>query len=173
MLGNTTVDTRETSICKSSGHEAQTCRSLHETSGWIANTVACEEASKKKKQENQRKKRKEASKGYALETAQKKKKLKEMLQQEIVQQLRSEKNEKKEKTQTLNPKRRTPPIRRLSCHPFGAASGFLRNTSCTILHEIGAPSSPITPCDLTDLLLWQLFDHLAHDGISWPVDFVF
>ena len=42
MLGNTTVDTRETSICESSGHEEQHCRSPHETSGWIANTVACE-----------------------------------------------------------------------------------------------------------------------------------
>ena len=39
-----TVDTRETSICKSSGHEEQHCRSLHEVSGWIANTVVCEEA---------------------------------------------------------------------------------------------------------------------------------
>ena len=43
MLGSTTVDTRETSLCESSGHEKQHCRSLHETSGWIANTVACEE----------------------------------------------------------------------------------------------------------------------------------
>ena len=34
----------KTSICKSSGHEEQHCRFLHETSGWIANTVACEEA---------------------------------------------------------------------------------------------------------------------------------
>ena len=44
MLGNTTVGTRETSIRKSSGHEEQHRRSLHETSGWVANTVACEEA---------------------------------------------------------------------------------------------------------------------------------
>ena len=36
-------DTRETSVCESSGHEEQHCRSLHETSGWIANTVAREE----------------------------------------------------------------------------------------------------------------------------------
>ena len=43
MPCNTTVDTRETSICESSGHEDQHCRSLHETSGWIANTVAHEE----------------------------------------------------------------------------------------------------------------------------------
>ena len=43
MLGNTTVDTRETSISESSGHEEQNCRSLHETSGWIANIVAREE----------------------------------------------------------------------------------------------------------------------------------
>ena len=40
MLGNTLVDTRETSICESSGHEEQHCRSLHETSGWIANAFA-------------------------------------------------------------------------------------------------------------------------------------
>ena len=44
MLGNTTVGTRERSIRKSSGHDEQHSRSLHETSGWIANTVACEEA---------------------------------------------------------------------------------------------------------------------------------
>ena len=44
MLGNTTVGTRETSICKSSGHEEQHCRSLHETSGWIANAVARKES---------------------------------------------------------------------------------------------------------------------------------
>ena len=31
-LGNTTVDTRETCICESSGHEEHHCRSLHETS---------------------------------------------------------------------------------------------------------------------------------------------
>ena len=31
-------------IRKSSGHEEQHRRSLHETSGWIANTIACEEA---------------------------------------------------------------------------------------------------------------------------------
>ena len=31
------------SVGESSGHEEQHCRSLHETSGWIANTVACEE----------------------------------------------------------------------------------------------------------------------------------
>ena len=37
MLGNTAVDT------ESSGHEKQDCRSFHETSGWIANTVAREE----------------------------------------------------------------------------------------------------------------------------------
>ena len=43
MRGNTTVDTRETSISVSSGHEEQHCRSLHGTSGWIANTVAREE----------------------------------------------------------------------------------------------------------------------------------
>ena len=35
MLVNTAVGTRETSICKSSGHEEHYCRSLHETSGWI------------------------------------------------------------------------------------------------------------------------------------------
>ena len=40
---NTTVDTRETSFCGSSGHKDQHCRSLHETSEWIANTVAREE----------------------------------------------------------------------------------------------------------------------------------
>ena len=39
-----TVDARETSICESNGHEEQHCRSLHETSGWIANTIICEEA---------------------------------------------------------------------------------------------------------------------------------
>ena len=44
MLVNTAVDTGETSICKSSGHEEQHSRSLHETPGWIANTDACEEA---------------------------------------------------------------------------------------------------------------------------------
>ena len=38
MLGNTTVDTRKTSVGGASGHEEQHCRSLHETSGWIANT---------------------------------------------------------------------------------------------------------------------------------------
>ena len=43
MLGNTTVDTRETFVSESSGHEKQDCRSFHETSGWIANTVAREE----------------------------------------------------------------------------------------------------------------------------------
>ena len=43
MPCNTTVDTRETSICESSGHEDQHCRSLHETSEWIANTLAREE----------------------------------------------------------------------------------------------------------------------------------
>ena len=40
MLGNATVDTRETSICEASGHEEQHCRSLQETSGWIASAVA-------------------------------------------------------------------------------------------------------------------------------------
>ena len=40
---NTTVDTRETSVCGSSGHKDQHCRFLHETSEWIANTVAREE----------------------------------------------------------------------------------------------------------------------------------
>ena len=40
---NTTVDTRETFVGESSGHDEQHCRSLHETSGWIANTVAREE----------------------------------------------------------------------------------------------------------------------------------
>ena len=44
MFDNTTLGTRETSIRESSGHEEQHCRSLHKTSGWIANTVACEEA---------------------------------------------------------------------------------------------------------------------------------
>ena len=43
MLDNTTVDTREMSICEWSGHEEQHCRSLHETSGWIANAVARKE----------------------------------------------------------------------------------------------------------------------------------
>ena len=43
MLGNTTVDTRITSIGGASGHERQYCRSLHETSGWIANKVARKE----------------------------------------------------------------------------------------------------------------------------------
>ena len=43
MLCNTTVDTRETFVGESSGHERQHCRSLHETSGWTENTVACEE----------------------------------------------------------------------------------------------------------------------------------
>ena len=43
MLGNFTVGTRKTSISKSSGHEEQHRRSLHETSGWIANKVACGE----------------------------------------------------------------------------------------------------------------------------------
>ena len=38
MLGNATVDTRETSICESSGHQEQHCRSLYETSGRIANS---------------------------------------------------------------------------------------------------------------------------------------
>ena len=42
MLGNTTVGLRETSICKSSGHEEQHGSSLQ--SGWIVNAVACEEA---------------------------------------------------------------------------------------------------------------------------------
>ena len=44
MLGNTTLNTSKTSICKSSGHEKQHSRSFHETSGWIENTVACWEA---------------------------------------------------------------------------------------------------------------------------------
>ena len=43
MLGNTTMDTRETSICESSGHKEEQCRSLHETSGWTANTIPREE----------------------------------------------------------------------------------------------------------------------------------
>ena len=43
MLGSTTMGTSKTSICKSSGHEKQHSRSLHETSGLIANAVACEE----------------------------------------------------------------------------------------------------------------------------------
>ena len=43
MPCNTTVDTKETSIFESSGHEDQHCRSLHETSEWIANTVARKE----------------------------------------------------------------------------------------------------------------------------------
>ena len=43
MFCHTTVDTRETFVGESSGHEEQHCRSLHETSGWIANTVAGEE----------------------------------------------------------------------------------------------------------------------------------
>ena len=43
MPCNTTMDTRETFVGESSGHEERHCRSLHETSGWIANTVAREE----------------------------------------------------------------------------------------------------------------------------------
>ena len=43
MLGCATVDTRETSVCKSSGHEEQHSRSLHETSGWTENAVARKE----------------------------------------------------------------------------------------------------------------------------------
>ena len=43
MLGNTAMDRISTSFCKLSGH-AEHSRSLHETSGWIANTVTCEEA---------------------------------------------------------------------------------------------------------------------------------
>ena len=43
MPCNTTVYTRETFVGESSGHEEQHCRSLHGTSGWIANTVAREE----------------------------------------------------------------------------------------------------------------------------------
>ena len=40
MPCNTTVDTRETLVGESSGHEEQHYRSLHETSGWIANALA-------------------------------------------------------------------------------------------------------------------------------------
>ena len=43
MPCNTPVDPRETFVGESSGHEEQHCRSLHETSGWIAKTVAREE----------------------------------------------------------------------------------------------------------------------------------
>ena len=43
MFGNTTVGTRETSIRESSGQQEQHSRSLHETSGWIANTVAIQQ----------------------------------------------------------------------------------------------------------------------------------
>ena len=43
MPCNTTVYTRETFVDDSSGHEEQHCRSLHGTSGWIANTAAREE----------------------------------------------------------------------------------------------------------------------------------
>ena len=43
MPCNTTVYTRETFVGDSSGHEEQHCRSLHGTSGWIANTAAREE----------------------------------------------------------------------------------------------------------------------------------
>ena len=43
MLGNTTMGTSKASILVSSRHERQRCRSLHETPGWIANTVAREE----------------------------------------------------------------------------------------------------------------------------------
>ena len=43
MPCNTTVDTRETFVGESSGQEEQHCRSLHETSGWIANAVARQE----------------------------------------------------------------------------------------------------------------------------------
>ena len=43
MACNITVDTGETSICESSGHEEQYCRSLHETSGWTGNAVARKE----------------------------------------------------------------------------------------------------------------------------------
>ena len=42
-LGKTTVDTRSTSIGGAREHERHHCRSLHETSGLIANTVAREE----------------------------------------------------------------------------------------------------------------------------------
>ena len=44
MLGNTTMGTSKTSVCKSSGHQEQHSRSLHETFGRIANTVTYEEA---------------------------------------------------------------------------------------------------------------------------------
>ena len=37
------IEIRCLAIQQSSGHEVQHCRSLHETSGWIANTAACEE----------------------------------------------------------------------------------------------------------------------------------
>ena len=43
MPCDTTVDMRETFVGESSGREEQHCRCLHETSGWIANTVAREE----------------------------------------------------------------------------------------------------------------------------------
>ena len=40
---NTSVDTRETVVGESSGHEERHCRSLQETSGWIATAVARKE----------------------------------------------------------------------------------------------------------------------------------
>ena len=43
MLVNTLVDTRETSIRESSGHEEQHSRSFHEASGRIAYKSICEE----------------------------------------------------------------------------------------------------------------------------------
>ena len=43
MLGNTTVDTRKTSVGGASGHKEQHCRSRHETSGWTEKAVARKE----------------------------------------------------------------------------------------------------------------------------------
>ena len=43
MPCNTTVDTRETFVGASSGHEEQHWRYLHETSGWLRTTLAREE----------------------------------------------------------------------------------------------------------------------------------
>ena len=45
MLGSATVDPSKAPISGQSGHEKQLSRSLHETSGWIANAVAHEETS--------------------------------------------------------------------------------------------------------------------------------